>query len=221
MKKILFIFICLLFFDKVIIYAETATYKRCKVNFVDEAQKDNSFFKFRIELLEHIEKKDVQYLLSITDKNIIYSFGDDDGIKGFVDEWKIFEKDSKVWDVLKEVINSGGRFEGEDIFFAPYTFTEFLDDYDVFEYNIVKGENRKVYLKPDRNSYVLGILSNEVIKINNETEEKIPETWSLVTLYNGKKGYILSRYLKSPIDFRVGFIKKKGVWKMNCFVEGD
>ena len=122
---------------------------------------------------------------------------------------------------LKEVINSGGRFEGEDIFFAPYTFTEFLDDYDIFEYNIVKGENRKVYLKPDRNSYVLGILSNEVIKINNETEEKIPETWSLVTLYNGKKGYILSRYLKSPIDFRVGFIKKKGVWKMNCFVEGD
>ncbi len=101
---------------------------------------------------------------------------------------------------------------GEGIFFAPYTFTEFLDDYDAFEYNIVKGENIKVYLKPDKNSYILGILSNEVIKINNETEEKTPEKWSLVTLYNGKKGYILSRYLKSPIDFRAGFIKKNGAW---------
>jgi hypothetical protein len=45
--------------------------------------------------------------------------------------------------------------------------------------------------------------------------------WRHVRTLGGLNGYVKQEFVRSPIDYRAGFEKKRGVWKMIAFIEGD
>lgn len=43
----------------------------------------------------------------------------------------------------------------------------------------------------------------------------------LVRTANGQEGWVRGSDVRSPIDYRAGFSKRSGQWKLEAFVAGD
>jgi hypothetical protein len=196
---------------------------------VDEARKDASFLAFRTKLIAAAKRRDAKYVLSIVDPGIRNTFGDDDGIRYFKKVWKIESPKSEFWDEFLKVITNGGAFSkesGPKVFFAPYTFSGFPDDIDSFEYNAIFGNNVNLRAEPDLKSKPIALLSYNVVKVDYQNSVKKSGTedeysWLKVETMGGKRGFVSADFVRSAIDYRAGFEKKKGVWKMTVFIAGD
>jgi len=196
---------------------------------VDEAKKDASFLAFRTKLLAAAKKRDAKYVLSIVDQNIMNSFGGDGGIEEFRKTWKINSPNSEFWSELLKVMTNGGTFSEEDgskMFSAPYTFDGFPEDLDVFDYSSIFGNNVNLRVKPDLSSKTVTQLSYNIVKVDYQNSVKKSGSedeysWLKIETLGGKKGFVKSEFVRSPIDYRAGFVKKNGRWKMTFFIAGD
>jgi len=194
---------------------------------VDEAAKDSSFLAFRTKLIAATERRDAKYVLSIVDPKIQLGFGGVDGIANFKRDWKLTSKNSRFWKEFLTVLKNGGTFEkgGTTTFMAPYTFTTWPEDLDAFDYQVIFGNNVNLRKQPNMNAEVIGKLSYNIVQIEPETipksgKSEYPEWWEIKTL-GGQKGYVKNEFVRSSIDYRAGFTKKRGVWKMGFFLAGD
>ncbi len=193
---------------------------------IDEAARDKSFLTFRTQLVNAAKRHDAKFILSIVDRNIKNSFGGDDGIENFEKNWKIEQRDSEFWSEFSTVINNGGTFtiEGKTkTFFAPYVFKAFPEDLDAFNHSIIFGNNVNLRAKADKNAAIVGSLSYNVVEILDSVKDAndINKTiWYEVKTLGGKRGFVGAEFVRSPIDFRAGFEKRNGKWKMTVFIAG-
>jgi hypothetical protein len=205
------------------------------VKFVDEAKKDPSFFAFREKLIAAAKKKDSKYLLSIVDPNIKNGFGGEDGISEFRSRWDFGGPDNgDFWVEFLPVITNGGSFlkttpktSGKNsIFFAPYVFQAFPEDLDVFKHSVVIGKNVNLRKDGKADAPVIAVLSYNIVMVDEENsiegrgKDGVMDWYAVETL-GGKKGFVKAEYVRSPVNFRAGFEKIKGEWKMTIFVAGD
>jgi hypothetical protein len=196
---------------------------------VDEAKKDASFLAFRTKLIAAAKRRDAKYIVSIVDRNILNSYGGDGGIEEFKKMWKITSPSSKFWTEFSAAINNGGTFSEEDgakIFSAPYTFNGFPEDLDAFDYSAIFGNNVNLRAKPDLNSKTIAQLSYNIVKVDypNSVKTRGREdeySWLKIETLGGRKGFVKAEFVRSPIDYRAGFEKKNGSWKMIYFIAGD
>ncbi len=193
---------------------------------VDEAAKDRSFVAFRTRLIAAAERRDSSYILSVVDARIKNGFGGDDGIGAFRRGWKLPGRNSRFWTEFLTVIKNGGGFDdGGKMFVAPYSFSAWPADLDGFEYYVVFGSDVNLRKRPDLGSEVISKLSYNVVTIEPETLSKSGRSeypgWRLVRTLGGQTGYVKQEFVRSPIDHRAGFEKKRGVWKMTFFLAGD
>lgn len=199
---------------------------------IDEASKDASFAAFRTKLIDAVKRRDLKYVKSIMDPKISLSFGGHEGLKGFDELWK---NKAEFWEEFSLVINNGGRFVGEgrnkmNLFTAPYLFSDMPEDLDQFEYHAIFGNNVNVREQPNTNAKVVTQLSYNIVKVDNEAtinrrtgpgEWDLKPDWNKIESLGGVKGWVKAEYVRSPIDYRAGFEKKRGVWKMTFFIAGD
>jgi uncharacterized protein YgiM (DUF1202 family) len=197
---------------------------------VDQAGQDASFLEFRTKLIEAAERKDAAFILSILDPKINLSFGGDAGIADFKRIWKINSKNSQFWDEFLTVIKNGGTWWKEKsagkVFYAPYTFDSFPQDLDSFMHEVIFGSNVNLRESPSADSRVVAQLSYNVVTVESDPDTeagKIRETrgWSKVKTLGGQEGWVKNELVRSPIDYRAGFEKKRGAWKMVAFIAGD
>ena len=47
------------------------------------------------------------------------------------------------------------------------------------------------------------------------------EAWTALVLPDGRRGYVASRLVRSPIDYRAFFARSDGRWLMTLFIAGD
>jgi hypothetical protein len=196
---------------------------------VDEAKKDASFLAFRTKLIEAAKRRDAKYVLSIVDRNILSSYGGDGGVEEFKKMWELNSPNSKFWKEFLTVMTNGGTFseeEGSKIFSAPYTFNGFPEDLDAFDYSAIFGNNVNLRAKPDLNSKTNAQLSYNIVKVDYQNSVKKSGSdeeysWLKIETLGGKKGFVKSEFVRSPIDYRAGFEKKNGQWKMTFFIAGD
>lgn len=197
---------------------------------VDEASQDASFLAFRTKLIAAAERKDAAFILSILDPKINLSFGGDEGIADFKRIWKVNSKSSKFWDEFLRVIKYGGTWWKEKsvpkVFYAPYTFNTFPEDIDSFTHEAIFGSNVNLREGPSAESRVVAQLSYNIVTVETDPDTeagKIREKrgWSKVKTLGGLEGWVKNDLVRSPIDYRAGFEKKRGVWKMVAFIAGD
>ena len=189
---------------------------------VDEAKLDPGFLAFRTKLIAAVDRKDAKYVLSVVDPNIKNGFGGEDGIVKFRNGWKLESPKSEFWPEFSKVIKNGGSFIGEgrnrmNFFGAPYVYSAWLEDLDAFEHAVIFGSDVNLRKSPSTDGEIVGRLSYNVVKLPNEE----PSEWIKVTTLSGQTGYVKSEFVRSSIDYRAGFEKKRGVWKMTFFLAGD
>jgi len=199
----------------------------------DDARSDASFLAFRTKLIAAAERKDANAILAIVDPNIKNGFGGEDGIAKFRRGWKLTNKNSEFWKEFLPVIKNGGGFSKEGnntkMFVAPYTFSDWPDDLDVFEYHVIFGNNVNLRDRPSMEGKVIGSLSYNVVKMGEGSttrrtgpgEFDLESDWFNVKTLGGKEGFVKAEFVRSGIDYRAGFEKKRGVWKMTFFLAGD
>lgn len=195
---------------------------------IDEADKDKTFLEFRTKLIEAVQKRDVKYLLSVVDKSIKNGFGGNDGINEFKKQWKIYNRNSELWKELLIVLTHGGTFDKENkgMFYAPYLFTNFPDSVDEFEHQAIFGNNVNLRSKPDKDAPVVASLSYNIVKTDYENSIKSKTNkdeflWLKIETLGGKKGFVKPEFVRSAIDYRAGFERRRGKWTMTFFLAGD
>ncbi|HYN25146.1 MAG TPA: SH3 domain-containing protein [Pyrinomonadaceae bacterium] len=206
----------------------TGTAKARKLYPVDEGAKDASFKAFRKNLIQAVKERHTPFILAILHPKIHLSFGGHSGVKDFVELWKPNSTDSALWNELSTILSLGGTFsksEGKRVFWAPYTFSIFPGDLDAYEYASIVGENVRVRSQPNTTAGIVTILSYDIVKAtfvtsDNNREDDIPG-WVKVIVPDGRNGYVASRYVRSPIDYRLGFERIRGKWLITAFIGGD
>jgi hypothetical protein len=200
---------------------------------VDEGPADASFAAFRKNVIAAAERKDVKFIISILDPGIKSSFGGHDGIADFKSLWKINNKDSQFWNEFLLVMRNGGKFERSQrnlSFTAPYLFSTMPEDLDQFENYVIFGNNVNLREKPNSEARIIDHLSYNIVKIEEPAaikrktgpgESDWAYEWHKVETLGGKKGWVKAEFVRSAVDYRAGFEKKRGAWKMTFFLAGD
>jgi hypothetical protein len=206
----------------VLIFAASVLAQERYLKPVDDAKLDPAFLAFRTKLTAAVDRKDARYVLSIVDPNIKNGFGGEDGIVKFRRGWKLESPKSEFWPEFSKVIKNGGSFIGEgrnkmNYFGAPYVFANWLEDLDAFEHAVIFGSDVNLRKSPSTDGEIIGRLSYNIVKLPDEE----PSEWIKVTTLGGQTGYVKSDFVRSSIDYRAGFEKKRGVWKMTFFLAGD
>jgi len=183
-----------------------------------------------LQLIESLERKDLPFLLEHIDDKIKISFGLPSGKNDFLRIWKLKQnpQESEVWTTLLKVLRLGGKFDNQPktSFTAPYTF--FADNIrDSFGEWIIIGQSVKLRETASVQGKILGLLNYDIVKYigeKNPIKETIDgETYPWIKIETTEKiqGYVYGKYIRSPIDYRVNFVKKNGKWKITFFVAGD
>ena len=196
---------------------------------VDEGSKDPTFKAFRDALIDAVKRKDTQFVLGVVAPDILNDFGGGNGIQNFKTKWRLGKtEESKVWAELDTVLSMGGSFrveEGKKTFWAPYVYSTWPDDFDCGEdaqCYAVTGDHVNARREPGSAAPIVASLSYDIVKSKIEdVPNKTPEGWTKVIVPGGAAGYVATRFLRSPGDYRAGFARVKGKWLMTAFIAGD
>lgn len=193
---------------------------------VDEAAADPSFVLFRARLLEAVATRDTTFVLAHLHPNVKVGFGGDGGITGFRRNWLTPDGGEDLWAELATFLPFGSTYDAHPAgvtdgatarAIVPYWFGAWPDGVDAFEHRLVVGENVNVRAAAQADAPVLTQLSHAIVRAESFSDEP----WSPIVLETGEVGYVASRFVRSPIGYRMGFVKVDGRWRITFFVAGD
>ena len=186
---------------------------------VDEASKRPDFLAFRGQLQQIVAKRDVQALFRIVHPQIKIGFGGDDGVAAFRRIWRLEQGDSELWRELGAILSLGGTFRDANTFVAPYVFSRWPDDLDAFDYVALTGAGVRVRAGPSIDARPLATLTYALLERGDDKGERRP--WTPVVLPDGRKGFVSSDFVRSPVDYRAFFNHIDGRWQLTLLVAGD
>jgi hypothetical protein len=195
-----------------------------KLVFQDQA--DDSFRRFRSDLLAALARRDTAFLFGILEPEIRNSFGDNGGIREFKAQWRIREPDSPLWNVLTRALEQGGRQEGDTLFYGPYVYAFWPDSVDAFDHLAVVVAQAKVRSAPLLSSPPFGTVGRSILGLVELVGERDPPTandtvWAHVILPDGRRGWLRGEDGYSPVGWRAVFAKREGRWRLRALVAGD
>jgi hypothetical protein len=192
--------------------------QRLPVKPVDEAVTDHGFFLFRARVQTALATHDTAEIMKIVDPGILNSFGGDGGKEEFRQHWALESPEkSQLWGALGFVLALGGRFLEDSTFYAPYLVEGTTGD--GFESLVVLGANIAVHSEPVSTSQVIDTLSFE--EVTKWRKKSTTLGWEPIRTRKGRTGWVLQRHLRSPIDYRAGFVRRQGQWWLRTLVAGD
>jgi hypothetical protein len=197
---------------------------------IDEAGLDPSFLAFRNKLIAAVERRDARYLVSILDPKVKMSFGEEEGVGDFKRVFSINNRNAQFWGDFLAALKLGGSFlrEGDKrtgLFYSPYTYSTFPEDLDSYDESVIIGKNVPLRRDPRPNAPVVATLSYNIVRVQHETLPKSGRSeypgWLLLKTLGGLEGFVRQRSVRSAIDWRAGFEKKRGRWVLVNFNSGD
>jgi uncharacterized protein len=185
---------------------------------VDEAVTDPDFFLFRWRLQTALAARDTTEVMRVVDPSILNSFGGDGGPDEFRKQWQLKTPEkSYLWITLGAVLALGGRFLQDSMFYAPYLFDATAGD--PFETLVVLGTNVPVHAGPGATFRVIDTLFLE--EVTKWRGKATTGEWDPIRTLKGRTGWVHQRFLRSPTDYRAGFVRRQGRWWLRALVAGD
>jgi hypothetical protein len=213
-----------------LILAPAAASQVASLRPIDQATSDPAFITFRGRLLAALATRDTAAVLAAFAPDARLSFGDDEaGPDGVRQMWLGSRRESRptLWEALTVVLGMGSVVDPNNDAFAsaPYVYNAWPDDVDPFTHAAIVGENVRVRSTAGLEGEVISTLSYAVVPVETwgtaTNNDDVPEGWSRVRLADGRTGFVSAAYLRSPIDYRAGFEKVNGSWRIVFFLAGD
>jgi hypothetical protein len=191
--------------------------------FIDEGKSDPQFALFRDNLIHAIKNDNLEWATNRIASDIKFSFGAEGGKQDLLESWAgAPEAKRNFYSELLTVLELGGQFKSYDsrrYFVAPYVFSAWPDEFDAFEYMAVIGKDRAVFAGPDATLKPEATLAFTIVKRGYPPDAK--EGWVNIEYDADKWGWIDEGSVRSPIDYRAMFEKRRGSYYLVTFVAGD
>jgi hypothetical protein len=185
---------------------------------VDLCASDQSFAAFRVQLRQAIAGKDRAFILAMITDDIEVDFGGGAGRGDFERTWTLDRPEtSPLWEELGEVLDLGCVPDGEGLYWSPSMFREEGID-DPFSAALAIHPGGALHEAADASSPVVATLDWDLLTVPEWNGEA---AWQRAQTADGRSGYVRSSELRSPIDYRAGFRKIDGRWRMIVFIAGD
>jgi hypothetical protein len=184
---------------------------------LDDGSKNDSFEKFRTELLLKLASHDRQYIEGILSPDIGLSIGGEKGKSAFMQKWSDLGNNSQIWNRLERVLLHGAQFDAEaSEYHAPSV--SFEDSHSELPQAVVWNKNASLRKAPDAAAPALQSPYNEQITILQPAEhEPVVVDWLKVKSANGAVGYIKASDVYSAFDEFAVFKLRQGKWCMTWF----
>ncbi len=191
---------------------------------VDTARRDPALVKVRAAVLAAAKARDIKQVEPHLAADVLIAFGGENGAAAFA---KLFAESPVLWEELEWVLANGGRFlEGE--FWAPYTFQADVGKLDPYETGIVIAAKVPARAEPNAAAALVAMLDHHAVHVTDwRDDEKGPrpfykrQDWVKIELPGKRAAWVEARVVRSMGDYRAGFAKKRGAWKLTGFVHGD
>ena len=191
---------------------------------IDEGAGDVSWLRFKKRLMDAIERRDKQFLLSILDKNVRNQDARARGIAHFRKQWELDTEDSPLWRELAAALQLGGAYiqrdRGPRELCAPYLLGRWPDDVEPFKHGVVISRDTPVQAEPSSASAAIGTLSYDIVNVIDwEVDDKARDAkqkWVRIR-YRNRDGYIPEEQIRSPIEQAACFVKSGNGWRMTAF----
>lgn len=178
----------------------------------------------RRELRAIVAARDLDALLGHVRDATKWTFGGDEGRAGFDTAWRDGDGIDRFWGEIDRVLALGGRWTGDDGGYqdcAPYVSCDALPDgFDPFTTVVVLGEAVAVRAGPSASARLVARVDHAVLA--TPVDGTAPQDWAPVELASGQQGYVAARWVRSPIDYRLGIaIDAGGRWWIAWFIAGE
>ena len=206
--------------------AQVDNFPQQRLSLVDQAQSSRDFFQFRQRLRQAVRARDARFIRSMVTNHTKLSFGS----SLTLDDLDIDNPKATIWLGMEKAFSVGcakaSGSTGMPSWVCPHVFQVWPDNLDPFNYVAILGKDVNARSQASANSPVVGMLFNEVVKLaplQRKAQFNFNNlyNWSQVVLPNGHHGYVLNRYIYSPVGYRGFFEKIGGKWKMTFFLTGD
>ncbi len=216
-------------------------YKPQSVAIRDEIAPGSDFDRFRNQLRGAVRDRDADFLRQVADEQINLSFG-----RGLTLEKRLAEPNAALWKELERAIGGDcapdGNAPNADYWACPASFVvdAYHPDIDPYMTVYVDGTDVAVRQLPSTDSPVLTRISNSILQSAtlpwneslSEAEDaqlsawyqasETSEGWKFVSLPDGRKGFVSSRYAYGSLGYRAIFQRQDaGAWVMTAFIAGD
>ncbi|MGB0862135.1 MAG: SH3 domain-containing protein [Saprospiraceae bacterium] len=188
---------------------------------IDEISQNTNLQQTVKRIKYALKTKNVDSLLYYVADDVKISFSKNE--PDFKTFWKLSNNSnaSDIWELLENLLKLGGVFYNDKKFFIPYTFTYFPAEYNPNEFGVIISDNILMKEKPKTSSSTIGELTYEIVRIIPEKRnEKDKKNWVKIKRQNESVGYIRQAFIRRPIDYRLGFRKKNGEWKIDFLMNG-
>lgn len=191
---------------------------------VDEGTTDASFVRYRDRLADAIRRRDTEALVGAIDPTIRTGFGPGGGIDDFRTQWKLDSGESTLWSELDAILSLGGAFRGEGesrSFWAPYVYAAWPEGKDAFTHVAALGPDTEIRAEARADAPLIGTVHWTILELIMREGFRPYAPWLEVRLPDGRTGFVRNEEVRGPIEWRAGFMKQKGEWKMVALVAGD
>jgi hypothetical protein len=193
---------------------------------VDEGPLNPSFLAFRHRLIAAVKRHDLRFINSILNPHLISTFGDAPNTPAtFKQIYEGKDAECDLWKELLAVLSLGGQFTGKHEFCAPYVYTRpWPDALNDIDHEAIIGKHIRVRIRPNEAAAVLDTLSYDLVKVDQKGSvppNSVNPTWVKISTPSGRRGYVAGQSIRSPIDYRACFRKRRGRWWLTVFIAGD
>jgi hypothetical protein len=190
---------------------------------VDESDRDPTLIDYLERLQLAIKHREPERLVELVSNQVYNGIGKEEGVRKFAEYWKVDAIDSEIWDVLQPILDLGGGFVRSEKgvqYCAPYVFTEFPVNLDIFDYGAVIVDTTQLMSEPSSSSNLVATLSYHLVKIHdwrsvpdmNQTPDLF---WIKVSTLDGQEGFVRRQDIRSPSEYSACFLQNRdGSWKM-------
>ncbi|HEU4499206.1 MAG TPA: hypothetical protein VFR60_07690 [Sphingomicrobium sp.] len=185
---------------------------------IDECGSDPAFVEYRTMLTDAVARKDASALQALVATDVMIDLGGGTTWAAFTREWKLERpQESGLWRELANLLQLGCE-ELDNSRIIPVNFSKLGEFGDALPAYFAIETGAALRSRPDNSAPIVAILDSHLLF---ENLEAAPDGWLNARLSDGRSGFVRLSAVRSAIDYRAGFEKRDGRWKMTSFVAGD
>lgn len=188
---------------------------------VDEAARDSSWVSFRNQLLNAVDARDRNFVMSTLANDVRPGLEAPRGPAEFRKRWEVDDEKSALWRVLRSALFLGAAYvqreNGSRELCAPYLLAKWPKDLDPFAYGAVIAREVLVKGEPSSNAATVQVLAFDIVPVADwEVADKaanVSQRWVKIKVKSGE-GYVPEEQIRSPVEHAACFVKSEGRWRM-------
>ncbi|MGE4109658.1 MAG: hypothetical protein AB7E73_03060 [Burkholderiales bacterium] len=191
----------------------------------DDAAYDQSWTRFRDQLLEAVQKRDLKFEMGIVDPNVRNGIDRPNGHLEFRRQWHVDDEDSPLWRELPRALHLGAVYYSHArmprSLCAPYVMPHWPKNVDPRSHGAITARETAMRDAPSGAAATLASLGHSIVRVSDwevaDSDREVKQKWVKIS-FDEREGYIPEEHIRSPIEHLACFRKSEAGWRLTSFL---